>query len=179
MTLKVRQQLLTPDDLGQLLEAIASKILWSNPGSPIILLGIERRGGTLARRLSKIIRKRGTAAEVGTLDINLYRDDLTMVAEQPIVRKTTLPVDITGRDVILIDDVLYTGRTIRAALEALNDYGRARSIRLAVLLDRGLRELPIQPDFLGRQIDIGPDQIVDVHVDEIDGDDGSWILEKE
>jgi pyrimidine operon attenuation protein/uracil phosphoribosyltransferase len=179
MTLKVRQQLLNPDEMGQLLEAMASQILEANPSTPIILLGIERRGGPLARRLSTVIGRRGVQVEVGTLDINLYRDDLTRVAEQPVVRKTTLPTDITDRDVILIDDVLYTGRTIRAALEALNDYGRARSIQLAVLLDRGLRELPIQPDFVGRRIDTRPDEIVDVRVVEVDDEDGGWIMEKE
>ena len=179
MSLKVRQQLLNPDEMGQLLEAMASKILEANTDSPIILLGIERRGGPLARRLSKMIETKGIRVEVGMLDINLYRDDLTRVAEQPIVRKTTLPTEITDRDVILVDDVLYTGRTIRAALEALNDYGRARSIRLAVLLDRGLRELPIQPDFVGLRIETRSDEIVDVRVVEVDDEDGGWVMEKE
>jgi pyrimidine operon attenuation protein/uracil phosphoribosyltransferase len=184
MTLKVRYQLLDDDQLRQLLEDIASQVIGTQPETPVILLGIERRGGPLARRLAAAIQKSspqrsGRSVEVGALDINLYRDDLTMVAEQPVVRKTTLPTNIDGRDLILVDDVLYTGRTIRAALEALNDYGRARSIRLAVLVDRGLRELPIQPDFVGRTIETRPDEIVDVRVAEIDGEDGCWVLEKE
>jgi pyrimidine operon attenuation protein/uracil phosphoribosyltransferase len=179
MTLKVRQQLLDADAMDQLLKDIASGIIESNPHSPIILLGIERRGGPLARRLAEIMQNRGVSVEVGTLDINLYRDDLTMVAEHPVVRKTELPTSIAGRDVILVDDVLYTGRTIRAALEALNDYGRARSIQLAVLIDRGLRELPIQPDFVGKKVETGPNEIVDVRVTEVDDEDGGWTMEKE
>jgi len=178
MTLKVRYQLLTDVQLGQLLQDIAARILDAKPARPIIILGIERRGAPLAERLARILRDSGAKVEVGTLDINLYRDDLTMVASQPVVRKTTLPGDIGGRELILVDDVLYTGRTIRAALEALNDYGRARSITLAVLVDRGGRELPIQADFVGTAITTAPDEIVDVHVQEIDGDDGCWVLEK-
>lgn len=179
MTFKARQQLLDAHDMGQLLKAMASSILDARPESPIILLGIERRGGPLANRLAEIVRTRGLEAEVGTLDINLYRDDLTMVAEQPVVRRTVLPTNIDNRDVILVDDVLYTGRTVRAALEALNDYGRAKSIRLAVLIDRGHRELPIQPDFIGRRVVTGPDEIVDVRVVEVDGEDGGWTFQKE
>lgn len=179
MTLKVRQQLLSAIEMGQLLKVMASDILESHPDAPLILLGIERRGGPLARRMARIIRQQGGEVEVGTLDINLYRDDLTMVAEQPVVRRTVLPASIAGRDVILVDDVLYTGRTIRAALEALNDYGRARSIRLVVLIDRGLRELPIQPDVVGRKVESAPDEIVDVRVVEIDDEDGCWMTEKE
>ena len=179
MTSKVRQQLLSAIEMGQLLKVMAFNILESRPDAPLILLGIERRGGPLARRLAKIIRQQGVEVEVGTLDINLYRDDLTMVAEQPVVRRTILPTGIADRDVILVDDVLYTGRTIRAALEALNDYGRARSIRLVVLIDRGLRELPIQPDCVGRKVESAPDEIVDVRVIEIDEEDGCWMTEKE
>ena len=179
MTLKVRQQLLNSDEMGQLLAVMASQILAANSDTTIILLGIERRGGPLAERLSKLIETKGTQVEVGKLDINLYRDDLTRVAEQPVVRKTALPTDITDRNVILVDDVLYTGRTVRAALEALNDYGRAHSIQLAVLLDRGQRELPIQPDFIGLRIETQPDEIVDVRVVEVDNEDGGWVMERD
>ncbi len=178
MALKVRYQLMSAHELRQTLEAIASEILATNPDRPIILLGIERRGGPLARRLSEIMEDQGTAASVGTLDINLYRDDLTMVATQPVVRKTVLPSDITDRNVILVDDVLYTGRTVRAAMEALNDYGRIRSLQLAVLIDRGHRELPIQPNFVGRKVESERDEIIDVRVTEVDGEDGGWLLDK-
>lgn len=179
MTLKVRQQLLNSDEMGQLLAVMASQILAANSDKTIILLGIERRGGPLAERLSKLIETKGSQVEVGKLDINLYRDDLTLAAEQPVVRKTTLPTDITDRNVILVDDVLYTGRTVRAALEALNDYGRAHSIQLAVLLDRGQRELPIQPDFIGLRIETQPDEIIDVRVVEVDNEDGGWVMERD
>ena len=178
MALKARNQLMSADEMRQTLEAMASEILTANPDRPIILLGIERRGGPLAIRLSEIMRVRGAETAVGTLDINLYRDDLTMVSAQPIVRKTELPTDITDKDVILVDDVLYTGRTIRAAMEALNDYGRIRSLQLAVLIDRGHRELPIQPDFVGRTVESEHDEIVDVHVAEVDGEDGGWVMDK-
>jgi pyrimidine operon attenuation protein/uracil phosphoribosyltransferase len=178
MALKVRYQLMSADEMRQTLEAMTSEILTAIPDRPIILLGIERRGGPLARRMSEIMEARGAAAEVGTLDINLYRDDLTMVAAQPVVRKTELPTDITDRNVILVDDVLYTGRTIRAAMEALNDYGRIRSLQLAVLIDRGHRELPVQPNFVGRRVESERDEIIDVRVKEVDGEDGGWVMDK-
>ena len=177
MALKARYQLMSADEMAQTLEAMASRILEANPDRPIILLGIQRRGGPLAERLSKIMERQGATAAVGTLDINLYRDDLTMVSAQPVVRKTELP-DIRDRDVILVDDVLYTGRTVRAAMEALNDYGRIRSLQLAVLIDRGHRELPIQPDFVGLIVPSEHDEIVDVRVAEVDGEDGGWVMDK-
>lgn len=178
MTLKASHQLVTADEMRQLLGAMARKI--SNGGSelPVVLLGIERRGAPLAERLARLLHDEGITSELGRLDINLYRDDLELVDSQPIVRKTVLPVDIQNRDIVLVDDVLFTGRTIRSALEALNDYGRAGSIRLAVLIDRGRRELPIQPDIVGRRIDSGPEEIVEVRVSEVDGEDGVWIGER-
>lgn len=176
--MKARYQLMSADDMRQTLEAMTSEILTANPDRPVILLGIERRGGPLARRLSENMEARGEAAEVGKLDINLYRDDLTMVSSQPVVRKTELPTDINDKNVILVDDVLYTGRTIRAAMEALNDYGRIRSLQLAVLIDRGHRELPIQPNFVGRTVESERDAIIDVRVREVDGEDGSWVMDK-
>jgi pyrimidine operon attenuation protein/uracil phosphoribosyltransferase len=178
MTLKVRYQLMNAEQMRQALEAMASEIIESNPGRPLILLGIKRRGGPLAQRLSNEMKKKGADVAVGKLDINLYRDDLTMVASQPIVRKTELPGDITDQDVILVDDVLYTGRTVRAAMEALNDYGRVKSLQLAVLIDRGDRELPIEPHFVGQVVQPQADEIVEVRVVEIDGEDGGWMMEK-
>jgi len=178
MALEDRYQLFDAEAMRQTLDAMALEILKANPDRPIILLGIQRRGGPLARRLSAILTKRGASVDVGTLDINLYRDDLTRVSAQPIVRKTELPVDILDKDVILVDDVLYTGRTIRAAMEALNDYGRVRSLQLAVLIDRGRRELPIQPDFVGRVVESQRDEIVEVRVAEVDGEDGGWVMDR-
>ena len=101
-----------------------------------------------------------------------------MVSAQPVVRKTELPTDIRNKNVILVDDVIYTGRTIRAAMEALNDYGRIRSLQLAVLIDRGHRELPIQPNFVGRTVESERDEIIDVRVTEVDGQDGGWVMDK-
>lgn len=178
MALKARYQLMSADDLRQTLEAMASEILESNPGRPIILLGIERRGGPLAKRLSEMMTRKGATVSVGTLDINLYRDDLTMVSAQPVVRKTELPTDIRDKDVVLVDDVLYTGRTVRAAMEALNDYGRVRSLELAVLVDRGNRELPIQPNFVGHTLESEHDEIVEVRLVEVDGEDGVWVMDR-
>ncbi len=178
MALKVRYQLMSAGEMRQTLEAMASEILTASADRPIILLGIERRGGPLAHRLSEIIEAQGVAATVGTLDINLYRDDLTMVSAQPVVRKTVLPTEITDKNVILVDDVLYTGRTVRSAMQALNDYGRIRSLQLAVLIDRGHRELPIQPNFVGRTVESERDEIIDVRVREVDGEDGGWVMDK-
>ena len=178
MPFEVRQQLMSDDELGQTLDRVASDIHEASPGRRLILLGIERRGAPLAERLARLLATLGHDVAVGKLDINLYRDDLTMVAAQPIVRRTELPVDIDGQDVILVDDVLYTGRTVRAAMEALNDYGRIRSLRLVVLIDRGNRELPIEANFVGRTIDVRADEIVEVRVREVDGHDDVRILVK-
>ena len=138
----------------------------------LVLIGIQRRGVVLAHRLADAI----AAAEdvrvpVGALDISLYRDDLSELASYPIVRPTELPFDITDRTVVLIDDVLFTGRTIRAALDALTDFGRPRAVRLVVLVDRGHRELPIRADHVGRNIPTARAERVNVHVQELDGID--------
>lgn len=178
MALEVRHPLMGGDELRRTLEVMASNIHEANPNEGLILLGIERRGAPLAERLAKRLRALGHDVAVGQLDINLYRDDLTKVAAQPIVRKTTLPGNIEGQDVIVVDDVLYTGRTVRAAMEALNDHGRVRSLKLAVLIDRGSRELPIEPNFVGRSIDVGDDEIVEVRLKEVDGEDDVRIMEK-
>ena len=178
MGLEVRHQLMGDDELRQTLDAMASAIHEASSNHRLILLGIERRGAPIAERLSNLLTALGHDVAVGKLDINLYRDDLTKVASHPIVRKTELPGDIEGEDVILIDDVLYTGRTVRAAMEALNDYGRVQSLRLAVLIDRGSRELPIEANFVGRSIDVGADEIVEVRIKEVDGHDDVRILEK-
>jgi pyrimidine operon attenuation protein/uracil phosphoribosyltransferase len=116
--------------------------------------------------------------QIGTLDINLYRDDLTRVASQPVVQKTEVPPDIDDRDVVLVDDVLYTGRTIRAALDALCDFGRMRTIQLAALIDRGHRELPIEANFVGKKITTKESEVVEVRLREIDAEDAIYVMEK-
>jgi pyrimidine operon attenuation protein/uracil phosphoribosyltransferase len=138
----------------------------------LVLIGIQRRGAVLAHRLADAIAaSEQVRLPVGALDISLYRDDLSELANYPIVRPTELPFDITDRTVVLIDDVLFTGRTVRAALDALIDFGRPRAVRLAVLVDRGHRELPIRADHVGRNLPTARAERVNVHVQDLDGID--------
>ena len=143
----------------------------------LLLVGIRTRGVPLAEELAAEIEgMEGGEVPQGTLDITLYRDDLSTIAPQPVVRETTLPGDIDGKIVVLCDDVLFTGRTIRAALDALMDFGRPRAVRLAVLVDRGGRELPIQGDVVGERIEAAPDQVVDVRFESTDpGPEGVFV----
>jgi len=173
------EQVLDREGIARALSRIARQILERNQGaSGIAIVGIQRRGDWLARRLAEAIREaEDTAIPVGVLDINLYRDDFQVRADYPVVRKTDIPFDIEGRTVILVDDVLYTGRTIRAALDELKDFGRARRIELAVLIDREGRELPIQADYIGETIEVGPGRTVVVHVHELDRDDNVAVEE--
>ena len=135
----------------------------------LVLIGIQRRGVVLAQRLADAVAaSERVRLPVGALDISLYRDDLSELALYPIVRPTELPFDITDQVVVLIDDVLFTGRTVRAAMDALNDFGRPRAIRLAVLVDRGHRELPIRADHVGRNLPTARAERVNVHVRELD-----------
>jgi pyrimidine operon attenuation protein/uracil phosphoribosyltransferase len=132
----------------------------------------------MAQRMAEHIASRtGKAPEMGILDINLYRDDLTKVAVQPVVRRTEIPPDIDDKDVILVDDVLYTGRTIGAALRALIDFGRMHTIQLAVFIDRGHRELPIEANFIGKKIATKDNEVVEVRLTEIDGEDAIFVME--
>jgi len=142
------------------------------PGEEVVLLGIRSRGLPLAERLGDLIRQTtGGPVPVGALDITLYRDDLTEMVGSPIVRPTEIPFTLKDRTVVLVDDVLFTGRTVRAALDALLDHGRPRRVLLLVLADRGGRELPIQADFAGLTLDVAQGQRVAVRVKEIDGED--------
>ena len=162
-----------------MLDRMADQILEANNGRPVVLIGIQRRGVPMARRMAvRMAEKTHREPLIGTLDINLYRDDLTRVASQPVVQKTEVPPDIDDRDVVLVDDVLYTGRTIRAALDALCDFGRMRTIQLAVLIDRGHRELPIEANFTGKKIATADNEVVEVKLKEIDGEDAIYVMEK-
>jgi pyrimidine operon attenuation protein/uracil phosphoribosyltransferase len=146
----------------------------------VALVGIRSRGVPLADWLARKIEAiQHKPVEVGSLDINLYRDDLSEVSEQPIVRPTDIPFAITGMGVLLVDDVLYTGRTVRAAMDALIDYGRPRFIRLVAMVDRGWRELPIQADYVGRRIKTTADQNVKVMVKPIDPANEIWVRKEE
>ena len=165
------RQVMNQEGMGRALSRIAHEILERNRGAgDLLLVGIHRRGVPLARRLSAHLNDfEGVEVPVGSLDINLYRDDLRERKRPKVrVRRTELPVSIQGQRVILVDDVLYTGRTIRAALDALSDYGRPTQVQLAVMIDRGHRELPIRADYVGRNIPTARSEIVAVRLDEID-----------
>jgi pyrimidine operon attenuation protein/uracil phosphoribosyltransferase len=163
------------DRISRSLTRMAHEIVEHNRGvDQVALVGIRTRGVPIAKRLAATLREiSGVEMPTGALDITLYRDDLMRhaVGPQPLVRRTEIPFSIDGRHILLVDDVLYTGRTIRAALDALIDFGRPSTIQLAVLVDRGHRELPIRADYVGRNIPTSPQQSVQVHLVEIDGRD--------
>ena len=150
---------------------MAHEILEKNKGTEgLALVGIQKRGVILAERLARAIETiAGVKVPLGILDINLYRDDLSKAAEQPVIRRTEINFDLDNKTIVLVDDVLYTGRTIRCAFDALIDFGRPRRIELAVMIDRGHRELPIRADFVGKNIPTSEDEEVRVHFQETDG----------
>ena len=178
--MREKAKILDQDTLNRALTRIAHEILERNKGlGNLCLIGIRNRGAYLAKRLSGLITQIDKAeVPVGVLDITLYRDDLTLISNQPVVHKTEIGFDITDKDVVLVDDVLYTGRTIRAALDALVDLGRPRSIQLAVLVDRGHRELPIRADYVGKNIPTAQNESIEVRLKEPDGKDEVMIVEK-
>jgi pyrimidine operon attenuation protein/uracil phosphoribosyltransferase len=163
-----------PDDVRRALTRIAHEVLERDKGvADVVLVGIADRGDDLARRLAQEIHRiEGAEIPVGVLDITFYRDDIGMRAEAPEVRETRIPFDVTGKTVVLVDDVLFTGRTIRSAMDAMMDLGRPRNIQLAVLVDRGHRELPIRADFVGKNVPTSRADDVQVLVVEVDGRDG-------
>jgi pyrimidine operon attenuation protein/uracil phosphoribosyltransferase len=145
----------------------------------LVLIGIQRRGVELAARIAKLIEQReGVSVPRGALDITLYRDDLETVGPKPVIGETHIPADLTGKHVVIVDDVLYTGRTVRAALDELADFGRPQRISLCVLIDRGGRELPIQADIVGNVVKTGPGDRVDVLVEELDGRDQVELIRR-
>ncbi len=165
--------LLDKHEMQETLEKLARSIAGAAPQDvPVALVGIRRRGEPLARRLVPLLERAGRKPEhFGVLDITLYRDDLTTIGPNAVLRGTEIDFDITGTWLVLVDDVLYTGRSVRAALDALIDLGRPQAIRLAVLVDRGRRELPIQPDFVGLHTDTEEHHVVKVKLEEIDATD--------
>ena len=172
-----RTPLLDERAFGRTLARMASEIVERSRGTEtLVLVGIQRRGVELAGRLKRLIEaSEGSNLPVGKLDITLYRDDLQTIGPRPVVGETSLP-DLDGRTVVIVDDVLYTGRTVRAALDECADFGRPRRILLCVLIDRGGRELPIQADMVGPTVSTAPGDRVDVFVSELDGRDAVELV---
>lgn len=167
------RHVMTAEDLHRAIARLARElVLWDDPADPAVLIGVQRRGEVLARRIAAAMAPVGVGLAVGSLDIALYRDDLTELAAYPIVRPTELPFAVEGRRVVLVDDVLFTGRTVRAALQAIADHGRPSLVRLAVLIDRGHRELPIRADHVGRNLPTARHELVHVRLVEVDAEDG-------
>lgn len=169
------------NEISRTLVRIAHEIVEKNKGvADLALIGIKTRGVFLAKRLvEEIFKIEKKEIPVGTLDITLYRDDLSLVARQPLVLKTEIPFDVSQKKIVLVDDVLYTGRTVRAAMDAIVDLGRPQVIQLAVLIDRGHRELPIRADFTGKNIPTSQKEIVKVRLSEVDGEDQVGIVIKD
>ncbi len=165
-----KKTLLEPEQIERVLRRMAGELVERNRGiDDLMLVGIRTRGVPIAERLAAAIeRMEGRQVPIGILDITLYRDDLSLVAPQPVVRETHFPEPIDGRTLVLCDDVLYTGRTVRAALDALVDYGRPRAVQLAVMVDRGRRELPIHADFVGLEVPTSSSEIIQVAFPETD-----------
>lgn len=156
--------------MSRAVKRIAHEIIEHNKGvENLLLIGIQRRGVPLAERIGQLIEQAEGPVPVGTLDITFYRDDLSLLSEHPQLKGTDVPADVNGKSIVLIDDVLYTGRTARAAMEAVMDMGRANSIQLAVLIDRGHRELPIRADYVGKNVPTSRQEMVRVCVKEFDG----------
>jgi pyrimidine operon attenuation protein / uracil phosphoribosyltransferase len=175
-----KSQLMSASEIDRTLVRLAHEILERTSNlDKLAFIGIRRRGVPLAQRLAKKIEDlEHRKVPVGILDINLYRDDLSTVSHQPVLNSTDIPFEVTGKDVILMDDVLYTGRTIRAALDALFDQGRAARVQLLVLIDRGHREIPIEAQFTGRKVQTTDIEIIEVKFQEIDGMEKVLLVEK-
>ena len=181
MPVREKAEIIDSEGLRRIITRIAHEIVERNKGTDdLVLVGVQRRGVPLADRMAERIKEfEAAVVPRGSLDITLYRDDLSQVGPQPVVGGTQMPVDITGKVIVLVDDVLYTGRTVRAALDALMDLGRPRAIQLAVIVDRGHRELPVRADFVGKNVPTSKKEIIGVRVKEIDQEDCVVIKELE
>jgi len=177
--MKIKSQLMDKTGIVRTLQRLTHEILERNRGCEnLVVVGIRNRGDVLAKRILQSIEiLEGKKLPLGVLDITLYRDDFRRLNESPVVQETDIPFDITDKKVVLVDDVLFTGRTIRAALEALMDFGRPANIQLAVLLDRGHRELPIHADYVGQTVSTSMKDGVNVKLAEVDGEDGVFLVE--
>jgi pyrimidine operon attenuation protein/uracil phosphoribosyltransferase len=181
MDFKLNTQVMDAAGISRALSRLASQIVEQNRGTnDLLLIGIRRRGVPLAERIAdKIAQLEGTRPPTGQLDITLYRDDLSTVGPRPVVNKTDIPVDVTDSTIVLVDDVLYTGRTVRAALDELVDFGRPQRVKLAVLIDRGHRELPIQADYVGKHVQTKDEEIVKVMLEDYDDEERVIVVERD
>ena len=181
MNFMLKTQVMDAAGINRTLSRLALQIVERNAGTEdLLLVGIRRRGVPLAERLAeKIAQLEGTRPQTGQLDITLYRDDLSTVGPRPVVNRTDIPGDVTDSTIVLVDDVLYTGRTIRAALDELVDFGRPRRVELAVLIDRGHRELPIQADYVGKYVQTTAAEIIKVMLEDYDEDEQVVVVERE
>jgi pyrimidine operon attenuation protein / uracil phosphoribosyltransferase len=179
-SLRVKGRLMSASEIERTLVRLAHQIVEKSNGSEdLALIGIKRRGIPLAERLGKLIAGiEKHPVDTGSLDIQFYRDDLSTAGVRPVVKKGDIGFDVEGRDVILCDDVLYTGRTIRAALDALFDHGRPRRVQLAVLIDRGHRELPIEATYVGKSVPTSSREIIEVKFHEVDNDEQVLLVER-
>ncbi len=175
-----KSQLMSATEIDRTIQRLAHEIVEKSGGTTnLALIGIRRRGVPLAQRISRAMRGiDGVEVPVGTLDITLYRDDLSMIAAQPVVQSSEIEFGVDDKDLILVDDVLYTGRTIRAAMNGLFDLGRPRRVRLCVLIDRGHRELPIEATFIGRTVQTSDMEIIEVRLSEIDREERVMLVER-
>ena len=177
--MRQKAQIMDEAALSRALMRISHEIVERNKGAEnVLLVGIRRRGEPIARRIRDNIEKiEGLSVPCGSVDIAFYRDDLSHLSDSPELRRTELPFSVADRDVVLCDDVIYTGRTARAAIEAIFSLGRPRSIQLAVLIDRGHRELPIRPDFVGKNIPTSRSELIEVRLPEFDGETGVFLMD--
>jgi pyrimidine operon attenuation protein / uracil phosphoribosyltransferase len=175
-----KRQLLSGEEISRTLNRLAHEIVEKSGGAnDLALIGVRRRGIPLAQRIAAIMRQSARVnVPVGTLDITLYRDDLSTVGPQPVVHSSEIPFGVDDRDIVVVDDVLYTGRTMRAAMNGLFDLGRPRRIRLCVLIDRGHRELPIEASFIGRTVETSDTEIVEVRLQEIDKEERVMLVDR-
>ncbi|MEN3043695.1 MAG: bifunctional pyr operon transcriptional regulator/uracil phosphoribosyltransferase PyrR [Candidatus Hydrothermales bacterium] len=173
----IQKKLIDSKKFLMIIERLCSEILERHPEGDVKLIGIHTRGVYLAGRLKENLELRTKKViEMGTVDITFYRDDLMKLYEQPEVKETNIPFSVDDEKIILVDDVIYTGRTIRCAIDVLLDYGRPKKVELLVMVDRGHRELPIHPDYVGRRIPTSRDEIIDVRLKEIDGEDAVVLV---
>jgi len=175
-----KTQLMSATEIDRTLQRVAHEIVERSGGTAnLALIGVRRRGVPLAQRIAKAMRAiDGVDVPVGTLDITLYRDDLSTIGAQPILQSSDIPFSVDGKDLILVDDVLYTGRTVRAAMNGLFDLGRPQRVRLCVLIDRGHRELPIEAAFIGRVVQTSDMEIIEVRLTEVDHEERVMLVER-